>query len=432
MEKNNSLYIDKLSEKMELKKAKVSMIIETFVLGFAADLNIKTRIGFEPFGTFEVNKHLEYIEEKEDGTKVLYPPRLEVVFSSSALAGVLLSSSEDELENTYKELKDRCNWEPAEVAIFIAHLKSTLKSQLLQEKRAFIPSIGAFEGELGGEIVFVADSYFANMVNKPFSYFEPEILSTEEDEEKSEVLPHDTIASVEVLDGEEESSPSLVEEKESAEPSAPVLDVNTPLENEGDAVKELSEEVSAQVVEKNSSVENKRDLEFYALEKLLNDKDKQIKYYRRLSLSLIILILFLAIGGFFYWSNTMVSSTLKETLSPNLEVEQPVVNSINPQDEDILIDKQKKEDVIVSLDSEVIEPAGDSLLTTNDDVLETIEPSESYIYHTLKRGETLRNIAYKYYKDYDLWPMLVSENKDVIRDPNKVPVGQTIKIPIKK
>ena len=232
--------------------------------------------------------------------------------------------------------------------------------------------------------------------------------------------------------GPEGSVPSLVEEKESAEPSAPVLDVNTPLENEGDAVKELSEEVSAQVVEKNSSVENKRDLEFYALEKLLNDKDKQIKYYRRLSLSLIILILFLAIGGFFYWSNTMVSSTLKENLSPNLEVEQPVVNSINPQDEDILIDKQKKEDVIVSLDSEVIEPAGDSLLTTNDDVLETIEPSESYIYHTLKRGETLRNIAYKYYKDYDLWPMLVSENKDVIRDPNKVPVGQTIKIPIKK
>lgn len=52
-------------------------------------------------------------------------------------------------------------------------------------------------------------------------------------------------------------------------------------------------------------------------------------------------------------------------------------------------------------------------------------------YHTVKRGETLPQIAaqVEVYNDASLWPLLYRANRDQIRDPRRIWPGQVLRIP---
>ena len=49
--------------------------------------------------------------------------------------------------------------------------------------------------------------------------------------------------------------------------------------------------------------------------------------------------------------------------------------------------------------------------------------------HTLKSGNTLMKLSLKYYGTKAFWFYIVQYNKDVIQDPDNVPIGTTLKIP---
>lgn len=53
------------------------------------------------------------------------------------------------------------------------------------------------------------------------------------------------------------------------------------------------------------------------------------------------------------------------------------------------------------------------------------------VYHTVKRGETLPQIAAQaeVYNDQSLWPLLYRANRDQIRDPRHIWPGQVLRIP---
>lgn len=53
------------------------------------------------------------------------------------------------------------------------------------------------------------------------------------------------------------------------------------------------------------------------------------------------------------------------------------------------------------------------------------------VHHRVRRGDTLRTIAYQYYKDGELWSLIYRHNKHYIADPNMVSPGQVIVIPHK-
>lgn len=472
MEKNISIFIDKLASKMGENSAKVSMIIETFVLGFSADLNAKGKIGFEPVGAFGVNKHLEYIEEREDGTRVLFPPRLEVVFSSSAIAGVLLPSDEAGLEHSYQELHGRFDMTSEDISLFIAQLKSCLKSLLLQEKKVVIPFIGSFEGDLGGDIQFTPDPYFAGLVNKPFSYFEPEVIvpeQAENDDDITVVTKDDTIASVEILkDSTITVEDQLIPNTVNSNVSETVPEENSQSNSEvtiqsslADSKSELTSQASNESVidndvpalqnsevtaladkpapESGPSASNDKTnlpvdktLELYTFEKLLIDKDKQIKYYRRLSLTLVALLFIVLASFFFYWGywGNAVQHVLNKpqesvVVSPQQEITVPETKLVVVEVENSDLIEQ---DSVIS----VIEANIDTDTLRVEDQPEQsreVKVDSEPIYHKLKRGDTLRDVAYKYYKDKDLWTLIVDANPDVIRNPNRIPIGEIIKIP---
>jgi nucleoid-associated protein YgaU len=50
-------------------------------------------------------------------------------------------------------------------------------------------------------------------------------------------------------------------------------------------------------------------------------------------------------------------------------------------------------------------------------------------YHVVVSGDTLGKIAKKYYGDSSLYMTIFDANKDQLKDPNKINVGQKLRIP---
>jgi len=50
-------------------------------------------------------------------------------------------------------------------------------------------------------------------------------------------------------------------------------------------------------------------------------------------------------------------------------------------------------------------------------------------WHEVSSGETLSKIAQKYYGDASLYPKIFEANRDSIKDPNMIRVGQKLRIP---
>jgi nucleoid-associated protein YgaU len=50
-------------------------------------------------------------------------------------------------------------------------------------------------------------------------------------------------------------------------------------------------------------------------------------------------------------------------------------------------------------------------------------------WHEVKSGETLSKLAQQYYGDASLYPKIFEANKDALKDPNKIRVGQKLRIP---
>ena len=49
--------------------------------------------------------------------------------------------------------------------------------------------------------------------------------------------------------------------------------------------------------------------------------------------------------------------------------------------------------------------------------------------YTIKDGDTLTKIALHFWGTKSLWPYIVKHNADIIKNPDNVPYGTTIKIP---
>jgi nucleoid-associated protein YgaU len=50
-------------------------------------------------------------------------------------------------------------------------------------------------------------------------------------------------------------------------------------------------------------------------------------------------------------------------------------------------------------------------------------------YHTVVKGDTLSKLAKQYYGDAALYPQIFEANRDILKDPDKIQVGQRLRIP---
>lgn len=61
--------------------------------------------------------------------------------------------------------------------------------------------------------------------------------------------------------------------------------------------------------------------------------------------------------------------------------------------------------------------------------VQVAEPEPELRYYTIERGDSLSKIAKEVYGDYKKWTALFEANKEVIKDPDLIYPGQTIRIP---
>jgi nucleoid-associated protein YgaU len=57
------------------------------------------------------------------------------------------------------------------------------------------------------------------------------------------------------------------------------------------------------------------------------------------------------------------------------------------------------------------------------------EPEPELKYYTIVKGDSLSKIAKEVYGDYKKWTELFEANREVIKDPDLIYPGQTIRIP---
>lgn len=220
----NQFVVD-LAAKLDKTSEEVIIYIETFVLGFGTELQMNKTANFDPFGSFKVEKRIEYVKETEEGVRMLYPPVLAAVFTSSSIQGVIKSSESSEESPIYELFQERHRWDKEKSSLFISQIKSILKSHLLNDYQASIPGFGSFEGELGGDLLFAAAPAFAELINKPFAHFEPVPLNCSAKDIKTEIKGGDEELP-EVVDSSSESDEteapktSQVEESNQEELSA--------------------------------------------------------------------------------------------------------------------------------------------------------------------------------------------------------------------
>lgn len=286
-----------------------------------------------------------------------------------------------------------------------------------------------FKTQEHSKISFTPDTNLKEAINKPFAHFETVILNAntllEDIPTTDEIAAEEKDTEEERLVGvehhpiaEQVNTENLVAETTPAEESV--------LPN----VKEQHEEIQKKEFPKN---EEKTD-EYAELESLSkNDTHEQRKSYIYYLTACIVAILLLC-GGvvfFVYYPDIFPPSPREESF------DSPMNANPAPLPEQIT-DTVAKKDTISEVAQKVkYEVQHVQTLETKEKASSESIYSESVLYritgtktrYTIQKGESLTKISLRFFGTKAMWPYIVKHNPDVIKDPDNVPFGTTIKIP---
>lgn len=275
-----------------------------------------------------------------------------------------------------------------------------------------------------GGVSFTADASLRDLVNKPFAHFEivplkdnvtfadlPEVSMDETHPEADE--PEETEIPV-----EEEMHPTVPEE-ESAEPNQSVSE-ETSLPVAPPESEPLQEEASLPPVEEEVKEASTRRIPWCML-----------------ACTLLVGVL---IGGGIIWrmvpSRRYISeviaqcwkqqgdSVAAETCIESLDF---MAEPIPLEKPDTIVEAPKPQEVEV-VPAKKAAPLAAPVRVLSDEVAYTIRGTQCA--HTLREGESLTKIARRYYGNKKLWPYLVRHNQRIIKNPDNIPVGTVIQIPV--
>ncbi|ERI86124.1 DNA-binding protein HU [Bacteroides pyogenes F0041] len=285
-----------------------------------------------------------------------------------------------------------------------------------------------FKTQEHSKISFTPDTNLKEAINKPFAHFETVILN---ENTLLEDIPTDEIAAEEK--GTEEERLSGVEDHPIAEQvnTENLVAETTPAEESVlRNVKEQHEEIRKKEFAKN---EEKTD-KYAKLESLsksdTHEQRKSYIYY----LTVCIFAILLLCGGvvfFVYYPDIFPSSPREESF------DLPMNAHPAPLPEQIT-DTVAKKDTISEVVQEVkYEVQHVQTLETKEKANSESIYSESVLYqitgtktrYTIRKGESLTKVSLRFFGTKAMWPYIVKHNADVIKDPDNVPFGTTIKIP---
>ena len=315
------------------------------------------------------------------------------------------------------------------------------------------------------KISFTPETLLKEAINKPFAHFESVLLndnvvfddmsatdsSTDDDDNESKTVTEDS-----VIQCQEEETATVVSTNNISEPERTLVESEE--ENHSISIEqtELPEEEKMPVEEEDIE-EN--------IENLKNETSSEhqegggtalMKYL--VSTAIIVVLICIAVVGAMYWPDLMqhkenevrisdrdtirVEDTDKNKsqldsitmigLESNGDSGKAIADTIKATTQDTVNSETIKKNVTPKASS-----------TPQKDVKKTVKASKDLFIldsvdyeivgtkatYTMKEGETLTKISLRFYGTKALWPYIVKHNQELIKNPDNVPSGVTIKIP---
>ena len=311
-----------------------------------------------------------------------------------------------------------------------------------------------FEIQGHTKISFTPEPILKDIINKPFSHFETVVLNDStvledtpldnesEEEEQEQDIPQVIIT---------ESSEAVVVEEEVTAVNEEVIAVKEsvieqePQQEEVEFTPDLPEEEVVAVDTPDAVIveEEKKTEEAPVVLKETTDSST-MKYF----IGIVVFVIVLCGGGvvFMYYPDLLDRFTSRPPVEKEEVVkadqtlltdslsakEKEIVDPVKPDTvaESVAVastpkDMPKEKSVVQAPSTkEQKKPAAPF---EPDSVGYTIAGTEAT--YTIKEGETLTKVALRFYGTKALWPYIVKHNPGVIKNPDNVPFGTTIKIP---
>ena len=361
-----------------------------------------------------------------------------------------------DLINLFSE-KQGMNKKDAEV--FVRTMFELIEEALATEKYVKIKGLGTFKLtevdsresvnvntgeriEIQGhtKISFTPDVTMKELINKPFSHFETVVLNEGVELEDTPVETSEEIVQEEVI-----SETIIAEEPAIVEEPQPEPIVETPSEEETIVEEQTIEEpISEETIEKETIVDEPTIEESTVeepvaeepiteepaitevqtseeTEKYVSTEEKKVKNTNRILWGVIVVLVLIILFGA-YWMFLRPSSVPEVTPLPPVQEEVTIpVPAEEKQPEDTLETVKFIQLSAEELRKEHVPSFADTL------DYQIIGTQEEY---TLQKGETIIRASVKFFGTKKYWPYIVKHNLDVLPDPDNIPAGVKIKIPV--
>ena len=313
-----------------------------------------------------------------------------------------------------------------------------------------------FEIQGHTKVSFTPESTLKDIINKPFSHFETVVLNdntvledtpldSEEEEQEQDMPQKEVIESSEMATEEV----IVVKEEEVTVATEVVGAIKEPLveqEQQQEETKITSDLPNNEVIAVDTSDAVIVEEEKKAAETPVDFKETADSSSMKYFIGIVVFVIVLCGGAvmFMYYPDLLDSFTSKSPVE---------------KEEVVKADQTMLTDSLTAKEKEIVEPAKPdtvaesvAVASTSNDMSKGVKQAPSLkeqkkpatpfepdsvgytiagteTTYTIKEGETLTKVALRFYGTKTLWPYIVKHNPGVIKNPDNVPFGTTIKIP---
>lgn len=375
------------------------------------------------------------------------------------------------IQNLIELLVEKHRITPKEAEEFVKTFFAVIEEGLEQDKYVKIKGLGTFKLigvesrgsidvntgeriEIQGhtKVSFTPDSALKELINRPFGHFETVILNenTVLEDTPIEKAGEDELEDVAIGQNVADESDTISEIP--SEPASPLIEsviATEKVATEEDADEQQKEEGEISTTEETlKNLQQKEDTYEGVLQQtdIKENKDNGLKWFM-IALACVLL----ACAGIVFYlyypdlqeesipvsseeeytyptvtmglqQDSIQEDSLKRT-EDTLRIPQPTTAEENP------VSRQQVEKKVVPEEPQkVVKKTTVKSQPVNPDSVnyEIVGTETTY---TVKEGETLTRISLRFYGTKALWPYIVKHNADVLKNPNNVTSGTTLKIP---
>ncbi len=403
------LTFKRLSEGTGITYEQIPRLWYAFLQQIEQRLSNTSCLDMQGLGYWSLKLNDEFIAEIEGKGSFIVPPRLTLSLSpNKALESketyTLLDFTEGLILAT--KLSERT------VTNFLSNLADILEQASQEKSEVLCPKLGSLSrtlNEAGEDLGYklVLNKSFAESLNKPFAMFSPiEVEGLDTAQSKLKVIHYPNQEAMALpLECHYKKEDVLIKNNETMMEEDKNNNIDLGLASDEEYIVPVTENEDLSLSEEELQVEEPKGEETLDLGALPEDdeehseikKEEQKKRGLFFYLVLLVFLLALSYGLMLLFQRNKENGKEHQASSKQVEAVAPAKT-----------DSIKKDSV-----------------STPKEVVEEYKEIE------IRSGYTLRKIALKEYGHKVFWAYIYEENKDIIKDPNNVPIGTKLRLPAK-